>query len=356
MEPEQRQQYEREIREHSQEMHGQDVHGESKFSGMDDKKLTDAFNESHKLVSTHRATKAKEQKENHANDIVTRVRPLSDDASPDMITDRARTLMSEYLHHRHIYSKEALKHWQEQMQDMQAKATQSGIDWEQPISDELDEFDGKEGRAMFGSEEHRQEILQRQLQQTQGQMAQQEQQEQQVAQQAAAQPPPPPAPKQPASAIDRFMQRREGQEVTSYNPWEQMSDVESTKQQIYQGADKLKLPGASKLARWATGVSPIDEYWNEQVKRYDKENKKNDIYQKLRSAYYGVDYTNAPDDAQKRNPLAPPAEKFYGLDAEAQKRTAFENQPQPQSQPPASGGAVSELNDWLTRKPWLETN
>jgi len=171
-----RKQYEDEVRAHSQEMHGTDIHGDSKFSDMTDKQLTDTFHQSHKDVSTHRSKKAATEKQNFANDVVTRVPPLKPDATPDTIMDRARILMSEYLHHRNAYDKPALAHWQAQMQDMQARAAQAGINWEDTLGTELEQFDGMEGRAMFGSPEHKAFVLQQMQQQQQQQQGQQEEQ------------------------------------------------------------------------------------------------------------------------------------------------------------------------------------
>ena len=555
-----RQQYEQEMREHSQEMHGTDIHGASKFSEMNDKQLTDAFHQSHKDISTHRSKTAAEEKQNFANDVVTRVPPLQADATPDTIMDRARVLMSEYLHHRQAYDKPALAHWQAQMQDMQMRASQAGLNWETQLGEEMEQFDGQEGRAMFGSPEHKAFVLQQMQGQQQQQQAQQEEQtaydsslddrfaeasqhedykpgefikpmirndgsrtyvthdynnpftgnqmssyaandpavqdimaggemdsftdvdgnsvagwhhpasgstvhphvfeklrsevkslnrnpdintglyipdgsrytnlydpapdeeipaehslgrgsfwmgqdgnlirldrqadefdahpnnaqhdhaphkvvsdwhtrrikqhlqqagegaedqfnkrvapistpKSERAQQAlvASQTPP----QRPEKAIDRFRQRQEGlAPQPSFNPMDYMTNREKKKQQVYAATDKLQLPALSGLARFVTREKPIDTYHTEQRQAYEKENKVNELYQKLRSGYYGVDYINAPEEAQKRNPYATPPDVYYGSTPDAQARAAYERQQMQGTQPqPVAQGAGME--------------
>ena len=562
MEADKRKRYEDEIRAHSQEMHGMDIHGDSKFSDMTDKQLTDAFDKSHNDASTHRSKKAAEEKQNFANDVVTRVPPLQPDATPDTIMDRARTLMSEYLHHRHAYDKPALAHWQAQMQDMQAKASQAGLNWEDQLGTELEQFDGMEGRAMFGSPEHKAFVLQQMQGQQQQQQAQQEEQSEydnslddrfaeaskhedyhpgefikpmirndgsrnyvthdynspftgnqmsayasndpkvqeimaggdmdsftdangnpvagwhhpasgstvhphvfeklrsevkslnrnpdintglyipdgsrytnlynpssdeeipaehslgkgsfwmgqdgnlirldrqaeefdahphnaqhdhaphkvvsdwhtrrikqhlqqggedqfnkrvapistpksERAQQAytASQTPP----ERPEKAIDRFRQREEGlAPQPSFNPMDYMNNKEKMKQHFYSATDALKLKPLSNLARFVSREKPLDKYHTEQRQAFETENKVNELYQKLRSGYYGVDYTNAPEEAQKINPYATPPDVYYGDTADAKARAAYERQqmrPQQmqeaQPQPVAQGAGAS---------------
>ena len=65
---------------------------------------------------------------------------------------------------------------------------------------------------------------------------------------------------------------------------------------------------------------------NEIEKWGNKENKVNELYQTLRSGYYGVDYISAPEEAQKRNPYATPPDVFYGSTPDAQARAAYERE------------------------------
>ena len=121
-----------------------------------------------------------------------------------------------------------------------------------------------------------------------------------------------------------------------------MTDTEKKKQQVYAATEKLQLPALSGLARLVTREKPLDKYHTEQRQAYEKENKVNELYQKLRSGYYGVDYINAPEEAQKRIPYATPPDVFYGSTPAAQARAAYEREqmrpqqmqegPQPEAQ------------------------
>ena len=59
---------------------------------------------------------------------------------------------------------------------MQMRASQAGLNWETQLGEEMEQFDGQEGRAMFGSPEHKAFVLQQMQGQQQQQQAQQEEQ------------------------------------------------------------------------------------------------------------------------------------------------------------------------------------
>jgi len=164
MDDETKQKYIDTIRTHSHEMHGTDIHGDDKFDDMSDKQIKDAYDASHKDVSTHRAKQASSGKQNYANDIVTRLDVLPDGAPEDKILNQARSLTSEFLKHRTVFDKPALSHWQTLMQDLKAKAQAAGIDWEPLIEGEINQYQDR-----FGSPEHLEEVNETKRQQQQQQ-------------------------------------------------------------------------------------------------------------------------------------------------------------------------------------------
>ena len=134
-------------------------------------------------------------------------------------------------------------------------------------------------------------------------------------------------PERSERAVDRFRQRQEGlAPQPSFNPMDYMTNTEKKKQQVYAAPEKLQLPALSGLARFVTREKPLDKYHTEQRQAYEKENKVNELYLKLRSGYYGVDYINAPEEAQKRNPYATPPDVFYGSTPDATARAEYERQ------------------------------
>ena len=138
--PEERQQHIETMGNHSMEMHGENVHADGKFDSMDDKQLLTALNDSHKGLSSFKEKVAAERKKQNANDIVTRLAPLGDDATEDSILNQARNLTMEYLRHRQVFDKGSLKHWQDLMNDLRTKGQAAGVDWESTISDELNTY------------------------------------------------------------------------------------------------------------------------------------------------------------------------------------------------------------------------
>ena len=155
-------------------------------------------------------------------------------------------------------------------------------------------------------------------------------------------------PPRPEKAIDRFRQRQEGlAPQPSFNPMDYMNRAEKLKQQVYAATNKLQLPAITGLARFITREGDLDKYHGEQLAAYNTENKVNALYQRLRSGYYDVDYQNAPEEAQKRNPLATPPDVFYGSTPDALARAEYERQqmrPQQmqEGQQPVAQGAGGE--------------
>ena len=99
-----------------------------------------------------------------------------------------------------------------------------------------------------------------------------------------------PPPQQPSSAVERFRQRRAGipsPQQPSFNPEDYMSDREKLNQQFNAIVDSAQISPLSALARKVTGQKPLDKYWAGQMDEYKKQNKINELYQRMHREYHG---------------------------------------------------------------------